>query len=247
MVHLKNIEKLVFYPGLSSFHRSHSRSLGGLCYLAWLKAGAIILLPLWVLKVCCYLWLLLACFSLSLFLMWASLPPDFPLWFNFTIIKRTHFSIHLLAFSNPCPSLRTGSDVRFKGSQKPIFSEEQQERRGQAWIVKLLVRSLDKGSCLLYPASSWLRTHGPCPKASPRGWAIRNLYPEGTKQRGSTFLRWWASLGFQGFEKVVAWTDQSGFHDDIRSTFKLWVGIQFPAPCTPLVIFCVLWLLGNKK
>lgn len=31
------------------------------------------------------------------------------------------------------------------------------------------------------------------------------------KQRCNSFLRWWVSSGLQGFEKVLAWTDWSGF------------------------------------
>lgn len=68
------------------------------------------------------------CYSSSL-LFESSLPPDFPLRFNFAVSTRTHFSRHLLARSHPCLSVShgcgrkrtTGCDVRDKGSQKTIF------------------------------------------------------------------------------------------------------------------------------
>lgn len=121
-------------------HR-HSGSLNGPYYLAWLESWCHDLTAtLLALMVCCF-GVIVACFCSSLFFMGASLPPDFPLWFYFPISKRTHFPRHLLAFSNPCPSLSLGCGpgkqqalmLETKALKKTIFSEKQSgKRRGQA-------------------------------------------------------------------------------------------------------------------
>lgn len=162
--------------------------------------------------VCCF-GVIVACFHSSLFFMGASLPPDFPLWFYFPISKRTHFLRHLLAFSNPCPSLSLGCGpgkqqalmLETKALKKQSFQKSSQGRgEARPQIVKVWERPLDKGCCSLSSASSWLRTRSS--KAFPCRWAVRNQFLEvspswSRNTKGPAFLKW-VFWELQSLEKV---------------------------------------------
>lgn len=142
---------------------------------------------------------------------------------------------------------KTGSCIRGIGCQKTIFPKEQTGRgEGRPQTVKLLVQPLNKGFRILYSASSWLRAPKGCPKAFPKAWVIRNLDLGVSsvwrrKTKGNNLPRWW--FGISGFERPLR--GQTNPAPSLILTQCL--GSDLDMVPAPFVLFCVLWLLGNRN